>query len=314
MANLAEHKEGQCSWLQEVAACETVRNKFREDIQDVEVLMFSSKPRASYLPIRNLQSWKEYFDFSENSARSQVTNDFKPISDNPGNITCARLLKIGSDVNTTVLTIWAGLEHALPDLAYRTELTLHLVGTTDHEYTRGPILEELLHVLPKLKRLVVGYVGKDFVEVVSETGQPRGLKKCQDCASAGKTFRMFGVEQIYHEFCDDHPFALEYPADMIVAFHPQFTRGPSPFAGNPWYPTLQRILALRTPTLFTAYSQEECQKEWNYLAFMNADWILAPQKNKWRSHLPYLEAFEARKSEYYHNHWWHMVRGYYKGP
>ena len=233
--------------------------------------------------------------------------------DNTGSITCARLLKIGSDVNTMVLTIWAGLEHALPNLADRTELTLHLVGTTDHEYTRGPILEELLHVLPKLKSLVVGYVGEEFVPVVSETGQPRELKKCPDCKSAGKIFKMFGVEQLYHEFCDEDPFALEYPADMIVAFHPQFTRGPSPLA-NPWYPTLQRILATGTPTLFTAYSHNEVQKECNYLAFSNANWILPPQKNKWRSHLPYLEAFEARRLEYYHNHWWYMVKGYYKGP
>ena len=70
MANIAEHKEGRCAWLQEVAASETVRNEFREDVKDVEVLIFSSKLRASYLPIENLRSWKEYFAFSENSARS----------------------------------------------------------------------------------------------------------------------------------------------------------------------------------------------------------------------------------------------------
>lgn len=61
-----------------------------------------------------------------------------------------------------MLTILAGLEEVYPDLAAREVLTIHIIGATQEEAQIQMMNEELLHILPSLKRLVVGYIGPEF--------------------------------------------------------------------------------------------------------------------------------------------------------
>lgn len=303
--SLDSHQQQRCSDLQEHAACETVKIQSIKDTGELGVLMPTEGPRSSYVPLSTLQSWKEYFDFSGNPLAPAINKDFQPLKDDAEVKTIWRLLKLATESSSFILTILAGLESAIPDLASRTSLTLHFLGPDLQELKIMRLHEELLHLLLNLQHLIVGLVGPDFPITGKDSEKATSVESCPECKTAGRTRQIFFSRSLYHDFCSKNPLAVKHPPDMLVAFN----SGHADAESHSWQPTLKRILDTGTPAVFTTYNQKEALEEASVLKNLGAKFLVRPEQNRWRGLIPCFESFEARYETYHQNFWWYVVKG-----
>lgn len=303
--SLRGHQQQRCSDLQEYAACETVRIQSIKDTGELRVLMPTELPRSSYVPLSTLQSWKEYFELSGNPLAPAIDNDFQPVNDDQKVHTIWRLLKLATESSSFILTVLAGLESAIPDLASRTSLTLHLLGPDSQELKFMRLHEELLHLLPKLQHLVVVFVGPEFPITGKDSQTPMNLECCPECQSAGRTRQIFFSRSLYHEFCSNNALAVKHPADMLVAFN----SGHANAETHTWQPTLQKVLDPGKPAVFTTYNRNEALEESSVFDKMGAIFLVTAEQNRWKGLPPCFDTFEARYETYHQNFWWYIVKG-----
>ncbi|KIY52483.1 hypothetical protein FISHEDRAFT_69902 [Fistulina hepatica ATCC 64428] len=84
------------------------------------------------------------------------------------------------------LTILAALERGVLRYAARTELCIHVVGASYRETTGNGDLEELLHHLPRLHKLIICFVGP---EIFNNSGEGiRSVTYVAGEATGGHTF------------------------------------------------------------------------------------------------------------------------------
>lgn len=95
---------------------------------------------------------------------------------------------------------------------------------------------EFLHLLPALKRLIIGYLGPDLPNEDDETPLiDQGC--CPHCEKNGKGRKVFCKKGLYHEHTESELFRA-YPPDLVAAFHAGFAEVET----ASWRPTLQSIL------------------------------------------------------------------------
>ena len=304
-ASLDTHKGRQCSDLQEFVACEYTKTKLIRETGELGVIMPTRTPRTIHVPLMSFGSWKEYFAFSDNPLASAVNDSCQPVEQDLKTVHFSRILKIATDSSSYYLTILAGLETSLPDLASRTSLTLHLLGPSMEELKTLRLSEELLHLLPNLRTLILGFVGPDYPAIEHESKGLEGIECCPDCTSAGRTRQIFHSKSLYHDFSSKNTLAVEYPPDMLIAFN----SGHEDSDSESWQPTLQMILDMGQPAVFTTYNRQEALQEASVLEKMDADFVIKPEENQWKGLLPHLDTFEARYDRFYLNAWWYVVKG-----
>ena len=271
---------------------------------EVAIQLPSESPRHTYRPLHTVYTWKDYFeDVSESPFARFITKDFSPVDNDEAALRAYHFLKIAVDSSSLILTILAGLESEIPDLASRSKLTIHVVGADEQEIRRARMTEELYHLLPNLRLLVVGYVGPD---VGFNTGNPAKLLEfdcCLECQKMNRSSRRaFMANDLYHNFAKSDLFA-KYPPDLVVAFH-------SGHAGVPiWQPTLKCILDLGTPAVFTTYNKQEALEEEQRFDKMSACFSRRLAENPWRGVSPMLDSFVGQYDVYYFNYYWYIVKG-----
>lgn len=125
---------------------------------------------------------------------------------------------------TCVLTILAGFEATITDLATKSALTIHLVGAAQFEAGKRMLTEELLHLWPAFKCLAIGYIGPEngYFNFTNGMISPASTKlemvdTCKQCQSNGGSNHYFAYCGFYHEFLATH-LATRHPPDLIVAF------------------------------------------------------------------------------------------------
>ena len=304
-ASFDKHKQQQCSDLQEFVACEYTKTKLIRETGDLGVTMPTRTPRTSHVPLKTLSSWKDYFVFSDNPLASAVNDSCQPVEQDMKTVHISRVLKIATDSSSYYLTILAGLESAIPDLASRATLTLHLLGPSMEEVKTLPLSEEMLHLLPNLKTLILGFVGPDFPAIEDESKGLQKIECCPECILAGRTRQIFYSRSLYHDFHAKNPRAVEHPPDMLVAFN----SGHEDSDWDSWQPTLRTILDMGKPAVFTTYNRQEALQEASVFETTDADFIVKPEENLWKGLLPHLDSFEARYDRFYLNAWWYVVKG-----
>jgi len=300
-----EHRVRQCADLKEHGEIELVRIKHTEATGEVAIQLPTQSPRTTYRPLSSAMNWKEFFeDISSSPFGSYITKDFGPADDNAEYQRICRFLKAAVDTSTYILTILAGLESELADLVSRTSLTIHIVGATEQELATGRMTEELFHLLPNLRNLMVGYIGPDI-------GDREGLSElldfecCPNCQAMGRPPRKFFMTNaLYHDFTQSRLFT-QHPPDLIVAFH----SGHYEAETTTWWPTVDRILDLGIPTLFTTYNEQEAVEEEKVLERKGAHFTKRMEKNRWSGVLPYFDNFVERYATYYLNGYWYIVKG-----
>ena len=301
-AGLSEHQKHQCSDLKEHILCESLKRLFTMQSGDLAVQMPMEHSLSFYQPLSSCRSWKDYFDFSENPLADCIDAEFKAIPGDETNLTAWRGLKLATDATSFILTILAGLEHSIQDLADRTTLTIHIVGASQQEFKLASMNEELLHWLPQLQHLTIGYIGPDFVHLGNEL---LSATCCPQCTATGRSRHMFGSDILYHDFCDKDQLSTQYPPDLLIAFN----SGHADTERDRWTPTLGKLIQMGIPVVFTTYNRHEAMEEADVLRSLGAAFTLHPEENRWRGMLPYFETFATRYELYYHNYWWYAVMG-----
>ena len=303
---LEQHQQKQCSSLQDVGACELIKMDHIKETGEAIIQLPTEKPRSTYKPLHTARSWKDYFeDISDGPFASFITRDFSPAKDDERCLQTCRFLKVAVDSSSLILTITAGLESEIPDLASRTKLTIHIVGAAYQEVRRAVMTEELYHLLPSLQSLIVGYVGPNVGYTHGNTKKLLEFECCPECQKIGRSPRQaFMADDLYHEFSKSDLFA-KYPPDLIVAFN----SGHAESEVQKWRPTLDCILDLGVPALFTTYNKTEAVEEEKVLESMDAQFSKRMAENPWRAVLPRSHMFLGRYDLYYLNYYWYILRG-----
>ncbi|KAJ7620230.1 hypothetical protein FB45DRAFT_929761 [Roridomyces roridus] len=212
--------------------------------------------------------------------------------------------QMASEAESILLTVIAGLEASIPQLATRRSLEIHFVAAASHEVSARAITEEFLHHLPALRELTIHFVGPEARLPVGMQQSSPNLA-CEECKSGGATRRWALHTMEYHRFLAANPGRRP---DLIVGLNTGF----SEVAVASWAPTMDAICALGVPVVFTAYSLPEARMEAGLLRGRGCSFIVDVEENKWRGVIPrvnkgikYTQGILALYSSFY----WYVFRG-----
>lgn len=277
--------------------------KYRRGDDGPNLTMFCTQSlRDTYVPLSKAGSWYEYYirisdkDFS----RLQIPEDLRPVQEDPVKQEAASYLRYGTCAFTVPLTIIAALECLFPDLAKRTSISLHLLGADPWELEHMPVFEEILHLLPSLKRLELTLVGLDIPEEgVSESAVM--IQCCPSCSSRGRTRPMSLFRSPYHESVDSEHYEQ---LDLAVAFHSGFSQEER----EDWAPTIRHLSRSQHPSLFTTYNEEEMHQETTIISRLGAKFVQEGRINRWKAVCPLLDPMAyVEKNIYFSNYYCYIV-------
>lgn len=236
-----------------------------------------------------MSGWDEYFRraFPEHEEIiSRLGHEFK--KNNKDASRGAMLLSRGTF--SMPLTIAEALERAYPDIATKTSLSIHILGSEIREALGMGVAEELLHIFPRVQTLKLYHIGPharpqdDFFRADNIA--------CAACQKRGRSRIHRASNKLYHDCKWSSPNSPSR-ADLVVAFN----TGMSSVEEVGWVKTLSLILDNGTPAVFTAYSEMESRDEEIMLWKLGARVILPGIENKWKDGEPivnvYWEASDA---------------------
>lgn len=187
---IKQHQQKQYSILKDAGASEIANINYVKETGDPMIQMPSEAPSHTYRPLHAARSWKAYFeDLADNPFARYIKEDFSPADDDEVSLRACRFLKVAVDASSFILTILGGLESEIPNIASRTELTLHIIGADWEAIARARMTEELNHLLPNLQRLIIGYLGPDVGRSGGNAIELVGLECCPNCQKMGRTPR-----------------------------------------------------------------------------------------------------------------------------
>ncbi|KAJ7129191.1 hypothetical protein C8R44DRAFT_872488 [Mycena epipterygia] len=186
--------------------------------------------------------------------------------------------QMSMEAESIPLTVIAGLEASIPDIATRSSLEIHIVAASSRELNTRGMTEEILHHFPALRKLQIHYIGPEAIDRNVQSATNRACAACKARGSS-RTWAVHPME--YHCFVDQNPSRRP---DLIVGLN----TGWSEVATGSWSTTLDTICAFKIPTLFTAYTQNEARREVDLLRNRGVDFIVDDLKteNKWRGVIP----------------------------
>lgn len=244
-------------------------------------------------------------DIWNNEVGKLITEDFSPVENGENFVHACRYAKLAVEMCSFVLTMLAGLESEIPDLGTRDRLIIHIVGASDQEFHSKVVFEELLHHLPKLRNLVMGFIGPNIGfhgKVETDTSK---MWCCSKCQLADRPFWEYFIwDGLYHDFLRS-PLSAQYKPDMIFAFHSHHHQAET----NKWGPTLERIIDLDTPAVFTAYTRTDAVGGEMFLDAMGAYISKSLDINPWKGVISHGNTFNERYMQSYMNGYWFIAKG-----
>lgn len=198
--------------------------------------------------------WEDYFQTrmpTEYSMKNRLPAEFFPASTFP---------------LTQVTTTLYGMYQHDPEFFTAKErevLTIHVLGpSVNLEYDGGAptmVWEEIMHCLPYVKRMNVVFVGPEGKLSMPLTP----IQTCPDCTSKGRV-RTTGCYQLtYHDYHKTKDFV---EPDFVVAFN----TGMFEEYTSSWKESLNVLLDLNVPCIFTSYDEHEGTADLNVLREVHA--------------------------------------------
>jgi splicing suppressor protein 51 len=271
------------------------------ETKQTSVDMPTIAPRSTYLPLSSAPSWGYFFTkISDKSmVKDLISPDLKPLV---GNDEMASALTAATYKSSRMLTIIAGLELTFPNLATKEDLTLHVIGANAVELDSLMMFEEIIHLLPALRKLHCVFVGIELPNPVD--GNSRVLLNCcQNCMNSGRQHSMEMWKGAYHNVVTTSK--LPKP-DIAVAFH----TGSSQTAVELWTPTLKYLVDAGHATIFTTFNEDEMRGETQNFKNLGAKFVVEGQRNKWQAMRPQLEIAEQIENSIYYDHmYWYVIAG-----
>ncbi|KLO10601.1 hypothetical protein SCHPADRAFT_930456 [Schizopora paradoxa] len=247
-----------------------------------ETIWFPVRRKSEYAPLPS--SWDEWF--------ADPSNLVPPDSS-------AALNRVRTKQLSIPMTILYGMEQfdreagGLPLLSSRTELEIAVVGAHDFELRLGglTVFEEILHILPSLRRLTLRFVGPDVVrKFVGSDGEERETLEwvpCALCKEKGVEIVHTIHEALFHDYAEEciaKAASGDGPAfqwsDIAVTFNSGLGL---PRSLSDWSPTLEMLAKNGVPTICTSFLEREADEDDNSLRRHHCNMVFRFHKNPWRS-------------------------------
>lgn len=188
------------------------------------------------------------------------------------------------------------------------KLVIHIVGATvEVEGAAGlQAYEELLHQLPKLKKLELVFVGDEVPDEIESYPLTHAGLLCPTCTAAGRERTAVWRKGAYHSLVTELP-----KADLIVAFNAGFSH--LPVLVSPWTPTLVHIIGNSLPFVWTAQTVAEALEDQKRIEELDGgsrgqrvEW--AATGNRWGGAWMRVDVWE-QEGGWRNNAWWGGLAG-----
>ncbi|KXT06334.1 hypothetical protein AC578_9166 [Pseudocercospora eumusae] len=295
----SNHTQDQCQYYNLIGQLEMYRLRHFEIYGTVSFIQTVGDPCEldEYRPLSSYDSWPDFF-MTVPMRALQADDD-----DNPEYFAIS-----ATEGSTISMTIVAALEAAIPNIVDKQAITLHILGATSRESSYMLLLEDLLHLLPRLKHIHVVLCGPNAFGPISqpprEIGQDLEMYCCPECTGKGRRRSMAFFKGFYHEYARKST-SFKKP-DLAVLFN----SGRSQDAVESWAPTTRYLVDSGINTVCTTYTEREAMEEVAELENLHAMFVLRPEVNKWRGLVPWPELMEGKEhSAWYQNYYWYIFRG-----
>lgn len=257
------------------------------------------------IPVSSLKNWEGLFKAlpSLEGLVNRLASEFSYV--HPRAKDGIRML--ACDGLSIPLTLLAALEQSLDNLRTRTKLTIHFVGAAGKEFHTIGAMEEVLHLLPKLKVVQLVYVGPELPSTLPDFINDRACFVCRPLGRKRTTITWTGL---YQDFVKTVQYKA-HPPDIFAILNSGF----SEVGTVSWIPTLKFILESGVPAVLTSYSKPEALQELAIMRTLGARVTQELAPNPWRGggpSRPYLTPFGVSDECWhvaYNNHYRYMVQG-----
>ncbi|KAJ7765076.1 hypothetical protein DFH07DRAFT_372973 [Mycena maculata] len=299
------HSKADCATLRLLHATERTQIDYhiaRKKLAKFERLAAPSpSPRRSYTPLSRYAGF-DHFHRDLSAEFGDIALMYRALADSFHTFHPMAVQAVGqmsTEAESIPLTVIAGLEASIPDIATRRALEIHFVAASSRELCSRAMTEELLHHFTSLHELNIHYVGPEAADPRCAPSSPN--LACSPCKERGSS-RMWTIHATeYHRFLADNPARRP---DLIVGLN----TGCAEIETASWATTLDKICALKTPTLFTAYSQPGL----NLLRGRGVDFVVEVRENKWRGIIPIVNKgikLTQGMLALYSSNYWYVFRG-----
>ena len=205
-----------------------------------------------------------------------------------------------SQVNTILMGFY---RHDRDAFARKEVLTIHVAGANPAFECEGGaptcIWEEIMHVLPAVRRMHVVFVGPE-VRITQELTQ---IQECPECQRKGRV-RMQGFHELtYHDYRASRHFTQP---DFVAAFN----TGMYDECTESWKTSLRAMLDLDVPCLFTSYNLDEAEQDMGVLRQVDARTLDdSPVLNPFRSMVPAIDDTTTDEQFFYANMYYSCFKG-----
>ncbi|KAH7094309.1 hypothetical protein FB567DRAFT_1145 [Paraphoma chrysanthemicola] len=319
------HHCGKCSDSHSTTVCATYEEQNRieqfrvglfEDTGKASVMACTAEPRSTFRSLETCSTWYDYFiNISDKPfIKGRVRPDFGGLTNAATRVSVEErefeesrrmFLLLATDNLTMPLTILSALEDL--KLLATPSLHIHILGATGREFLAMASFEEILHLNPALKTLIMTAIGPSSMLMDGGTnGQSakQDMPCCQGCQIRGRRRFLSSYKGLYHDYTKSPVF--EKP-DLIVAFNSGFVDGDD--AESDWDQTIRMIVDSGTATLFTAYNPREARNEQAKMKRLGARFVTEPEENKWRSLVPMPELLDVEYEIWYQNYYRYVIKG-----
>ncbi|KZV72350.1 hypothetical protein PENSPDRAFT_733551 [Peniophora sp. CONT] len=308
----AAHTRQQCDALFELHCTERFNLDYTLRRRQIRTINFiTPQPRRTYRRLSSLTGWDSYFEHHFPEYNIWTTNgasEFAAGNKDPK----AAVTALTKEALVFPLTIATALETALPDVASRTSLVIHVVGADTRELLSQATLENILHCYPRLRSLKLCFIGPN----ADPHPYPRNVA-CGECIDQRRRREVLYAPVKYHDSpwapCKVHPSRPNAP-DFIVCFNTGMLE--SDAATDSWAETIQVILDADVPALFTTTTRADAFKEVAKFRAERARFILKARKNRWHGPLHIPNVYRAEElmeggpqTTAYNSHYLYMVQG-----
>lgn len=199
------------------------------------------------------------------------------------------------------LTIIQAMEDFLKSgaltIADGSTFVLHVLGAEMvQEMNFIDVFEEIMHFFPAIAELRIYFIGPNVPVMDENIRGPAAMETCPKCTASGRRRKLAIINGYYHDFVKSAQF--ERPS-LAVAFN----SGVSQEERESWLPTLKSLSDLAVPFVFTCFNEYEADADAEFLRDAGLKLSKGPEKNRWASERPYVDAM-LDDCFYQRNNWW----------
>jgi hypothetical protein len=199
-----------------------------------------------------------------------------------------------SEVLTCVATLMFALQHSR--IVPKSNLSVHVVGASQIEYSFYETLEIMLHWFPSLKKLQLLFVGPECIEETKVT-------LCDHCTKT-RVINLKTSKDLYHVYLKSH--SITNP-DIIIAYNCGLHEYENEVHQDTWKESIPSLLSFSPATLvLTSYNMIEAGKDLSRVLRLNGNLsscnlLLNCIQNPFRSLRPHRDWEQNADSIFYQN-------------